>query len=442
MSGTSAGSRRIGLGLATLLVAGNLIGSGIYLLPSTLAAIGSITLYGWIIGAFGALALGGVFALIMVVRPSEDGLADMIGNGLGPFWGFQSSLLYWLGCWLSNVAIALAVTGYLTVFFPVLDQPEWTAVATAGVIWLLTGLAIVGPKAIGRMHLVTLAVGLVPLLVVGILGWLWFDPQLYADNWNVGGQSSSDAVYGSLLSVFWAFVGVECCAMVARTVKDPERNVPLATMGGVGIAAIVYMLASTAIFGLVPAGDLAGSSSPFALAVERVLGPAVAAIVALCAITKAAGTCSGWIFVTGETTLWSASAGYLPRWLAKPDSRGVPVRALMAMGVAMTMAVFATAAPTLAEQFETLINSIVVFTLVSYVYAAVALIRFTAAAPPRLRMLSITTALLAAAFSIMLILSSGWGILTITAIIAAATVPGWLLVKRRAVASASSMQQS
>ena len=102
MSGTSAGPRRIGLGLATLLVAGNLIGSGIYLLPSTLAAIGSITLYGWIIGAIGALALGGVFALIMVVRPSEDGLADMIGNGLGPFWGFQSSLLYWLGCDLSE----------------------------------------------------------------------------------------------------------------------------------------------------------------------------------------------------------------------------------------------------------------------------------------------------------------------------------------------------
>lgn len=437
MSEAVAAPRRIGLALATLLVAGNLIGSGIYLLPSTLAAIGSISTYGWIIGAVGALALGGVFALIMVVRPSEEGLADMIGAGLGPYWGFQSSLLYWLGCWLAIVAIALAVTGYLTVFFPVIDGPIWTAFTTAGVIWLLTGLSIVGPKAIGRMHVLTLAIGLVPLLAVGMLGWLWFDPDLFAGSWNVGGESGGDAVYGSLLSVFWAFVGVECGAMVARTVENPARNVPLATMGGVGLAALVYMFASTAIFGLVPASELANSPAPFALAVEQILGPAAAAIVALCAITKAAGTCGGWIFVTGETTLWAAAAGYLPRWLATPDDRGVPVRALLAMGVAMTVAVIATAAPTLAEQFETLINAVVVFTLVAYVYAAVALIKFTAKSSPTIRLISLFTAVLAAAFSIMLIISSGWGLIAITLIIAAATIPGWFFVRRRVLEVAS-----
>ena len=295
----TAPAKRIGLGLATLLVAGNLIGSGIYLLPATLAAIGSISLFGWIIAAIGALVLGGVFSLMMVVRPSEDGLADMVREGMGPYWGFQSSLLYWLGCWIANIAIALAVTGYLTVFFPALDQPEYTALATIAVIWLLTLVAILGPRAIGRMHALTLLVGLIPLLAAGIFGWLWFDPHLFASSWIVNGQSGGEAVYGSLLSVFWAFVGVECAAMVARTVERPERNVPLATMGGIGLAALVYMFASTAIFGLVSAENLAASSAPFALAVERILGPAAAGLVAICAILKAAGTCGGWIFVTG-----------------------------------------------------------------------------------------------------------------------------------------------
>jgi len=428
--GEAAPARRIGLVMAILLVAGNLIGSGIYLLPATLAAIGSISLFGWIIASLGALVLGGVFALIMIVRPSEDGLADMISAAMGPYWGFQSCLLYWLGCWLANIAIALAVTGYLTVFFPILGQPGWSAAATAAVIWLLTGIAILGPHAIGRMHALTMAVGLVPLLAAGTLGWMWFDPHLFAQSWLVEDASPASAVYGSLLSVFWAFVGVECAAMVARTVEQPERNVPLATMGGIGLAAIVYMLASSAIFGLVPAAELAASSAPFALAVERILGPAAAGLVAICAILKASGTCGGWIFVTGETTLWSAAAGYLPRWLAKADTRGVPVRALLAMGVVMTVAVFATAAPSIGEQFETLINAVVVFTVLIYIYAAYALIRFTARSSLTIRVTAWVVALLGSAFSILLIVSSGMTLITVTAILGIATVPGWWFVKR------------
>ncbi|QKG71737.1 amino acid permease [Erythrobacter mangrovi] len=443
MSGSAAApAKRIGLVMAILLVAGNLIGSGIYLLPATLAAIGSISLFGWIIATLGALVLGGVFSLIMIVRPSEDGLADTISAAMGPYWGFQSCLLYWLGCWLANIAIALAVTGYLTVFFPILDQPGWSAAATAGVIWLLTGIAILGPQAIGRMHALTMAFGLVPLLAAGTLGWMWFDPDLFAASWIVSGESPSGAVYGSLLSVFWAFVGVECAAMVARTVEHPERNVPLATMGGIGLAAIVYMLASSAIFGLVPAADLAASSAPFALAVEKILGPAAAGLVAICAILKASGTCGGWVFVTGETTLWSAAAGYLPRWLAVPDARGVPVRALLVMGVVMTIAVFATAAPSIGEQFETLINAVVVFTVLIYIYAAYALIRFTANSSPAIRVTAWIVAVLGAAFSALLIVSSGTMLITVTAALALATVPAWWFVKRSGVSSRAEPSRS
>jgi arginine:agmatine antiporter len=320
--GTPAG--RLGLGLATVLMAGNLIGSGIYLLPATLATIGSISIFGWVIAAIGALVLAGVFSLMMIVRPTEDGLADIVRAALGPYWGFQSSLLYWLACWLANIAIALAVVGYLTVPFPVLDQPLSSATATVAVIWLLTGIAMLGPRAIGRTHTLTLAIGLVPLLAVGVLGWLWFDPQLFARSWNVSGQPASEAVFGSLVSVFWAFVGVECAAMVARMVQNPARNVPLATMGGVGIAALVYMFASTAIFGMVPAELLASSSAPFALAVDGILGPAAAGLVAMCAILKASGTLGGWVLVTGEATRWTAAM--VAREGIEPPTRGFSVR--------------------------------------------------------------------------------------------------------------------
>lgn len=424
-------AKRIGLGLATFLVAGNLIGSGIYLLPATLAAIGSISLFGWIIAAIGALVLGGVFSLMMVVRPSEDGLADIVREGMGPYWGFQSSLLYWTGCWVANIAIALAVTGYLTVFFPALDQPEYTTLATVGVIWMLTLVAILGPRAVGRMHALTLLIGLIPLLAAGVFGWLWFDPDLFASSWIVNGQAAGEAVFGSLLSVFWAFVGVECAAMVARTVDRPERNVPLATMGGIGIAALVYMFASTAIFGLVSAESLAASSAPFSLAVERILGPAAAGLVAICAILKAAGTLGGWVFVTGETTRWTSAAGFLPRWFATTSGGNVPVRALVGMAMLMTVAVFATASPSIAEQFELLINASVVFTLIIYIYAAIALVRFSAGASARVRTLAWFLAAGGIGFSALLIASSGRDLLLVTAGLVVATVPAWWLISRR-----------
>jgi len=417
--------------MAIFLVAGNLIGSGIYLLPATLAAIGSISIYGWLIALLGALVLGGMFSLIMVVRPSEDGLADMVGSAMGPYWGFQSSIFYWLNCWLANIAIALAVTGYLTVFFPIFDRSGWSTACTVGVLWAMTLVAIIGPRAIGRMHAATLAIGLVPLLAAGTLGWGHFDPQLFARSWNVSGTGEGSAVYGSLVSVFWAFVGMESAAMVARTVDNPARNVPFATMGGIVLAGVVYMLASTAIFGLVPAKELAASSAPFAMAMGRIMGPALAGLVAICAILKTAGTCAGWIFVTGETTLWSAASGALPRWLAVPDRRGVPVRALLAMGVVMTLAVVATAAPSIGQQFKTLIDVTVVLSLVVYVYAAVALIRFTKGAAPAIRRAAWLLALSSATFSIVLIASSGSKLVAVTAALALATVPAWLFLSRR-----------
>ncbi len=429
---SAAPAGRLGLGLATALVAGNLIGSGIYLLPATLGSIGSISLFGWFIAATGALALAGVFSLMMIVRPAEDGLAELVREALGPYWGFQSCLLYWIGCWLANIAIALAVVGYLTVPFPVLDGPLPSAAATVAVIWVLTGIAILGPRAIGNTHTLTLAAGLLPLLAVGALGWLWFDPELFADSWNVSGKSDSEAVFGSLVSVFWAFVGVECAAMVARMVHNPARNVPLATMAGVGISALVYMAASTAIFGMVAAGDLASSSAPFALAVDRILGPAAAGLVAVCAILKASGTLGGWVLVTGETTRWTAASRFLPRWLAKTSAAGVPVRALIAMAVLMSVVALVTVEPTIGQQFEVLINAAVVFTMLVYVYASIALLRFTASASPGLRKVALVTAALAIVFSLLLIASAGIGLIAVTAGLVLLTLLAWPFVRRRA----------
>lgn len=423
---------KLGLGLATMLVAGNMIGSGIYLLPASLALIGGISLAGWAVAAIGALLMAAVFGWLAVLRPGTDGLATLIGDRLGRVFGFQTAQFYWLTCWIGDIAVAVAVTGYLAFFLPVLRDTWPGATATAGVIWLATIINIVGVRFAGRVDGLTLIVGLVPIVAVGAFGWLYFDPELFASSWNVGEAAPTDAVRASVAMVFWAFLGLESASVAAAVVKNPSRNVPLATVGGVAVAALVYIAAFAAIMGLLPADRMASSTAPFADAVARIVGPVAAALVAICATAKAMGTLGGWVLVTAETTRWTAAAGYLPRWLARRSGRGTSARALVAMAVLMTGVVIATASPTLAEQFNLMINLAVMLSLMVYAFCCVALLRTSGEMPADRRLLARVVALLALHFCLWVAIEAGRQALLFGAALIVLTFAAWPLVRRGA----------
>src|SRR3990167_5388474 len=227
----------IGPLLATVLVAGNMIGSGVFLLPATLAAIGSSTLIGWVIASAGAMLLAGCFALLATLKPTPDGFVEYPARGLHPFFGFANWFLYWLSCWVGSPAIALAVTGYLTFFLPVLSDPVISVWTTIGVIWLMTLANLIGARTVARLGGLTLVIGLAPIAVATVLGLLAFDPQTFAAGWNVTGKPLTQAVGGSLAPIFWAFLGLESAPVAAAVVRDPRRNVARAALGGVGLAA-------------------------------------------------------------------------------------------------------------------------------------------------------------------------------------------------------------
>lgn len=336
-------------------------------------------------------------------------------------------MLYWACCWIGTVAIAVAITGYLTVFWPMLREP-WAGVAcTIAVIWLLTAVNLVGARFVGRVGASTLALGLVPVLLVGTAGWAFFEPDVFADSWNVSGRPIALTVPASLVSVFWAFCGLECAALAAATVRDPARNVPIATLGGVLLAAVVYVAATTAILGIIPAGELAASPAPFAEVVGRMAGPAAAGLVAVCALVRASGALAGWLLVTGETTRWTAAAGFFPRPFARVRSDGVPVLNLLVMAAVMSAVAVLTVSPTLGRQFTVLINVSVVLALIVYAYCCLALLRFSADFEDgRLRKFARTVAAAGFAFAVGVALASGVQALSVTAGLLAATVVIWI----------------
>src|SRR5262249_18021402 len=153
---------------------------------------------------------------------------------------------------------------------------------------------------------------------------------------------------------FWAFMGVESASVAAGVVENPERNVARATLLGVSIAALVYILSTTAIMGIMPNDELRHSTAPFADAAMRAVGPVCAVLITICAIVKASGCLGGWTLINAEPALATARDGLFPALFARTDSRGVPVRGLVVVSVLMTAIVFLTLSPSVGEGFTVL----------------------------------------------------------------------------------------
>ncbi|MEZ5566554.1 MAG: amino acid permease [Gammaproteobacteria bacterium] len=362
---------------ATFLVAGNMIGSGVYLLPATLGSFGSVSVIGWVITGIGAFLLAGVFVMLFRVKPDSVGMVRQIRDGLGHFFGFHASLLYWVAGWVGNVAVALAATGYLSIFFPALNGPLPTALCTLAVIWLMTLINFMGVRRVADFEGATLLVGLLPVLGVAVLGWFAFDPVIFRESWNVSGQSDVRVIPATFALIFWAFVGVESASVAGALVRNPARDVPIATLGGVALAASVYLAASIAIDGLLPAATLAASSAPFADAAARWVGPAAAAVVAACAVLKALGTLSGWLLVTAESARSGAESGVFPAFFREASTTHARRNLLIVSGLMSVIVILSSMAPTLAAEFTVLINLATLLYLVIYAYCCAALWRFT-----------------------------------------------------------------
>jgi arginine:agmatine antiporter len=348
---------------------------------------------------------------------------------MGRYFGFQTNYVYWISTWIGNVGIALAVTGYLASLIPALKDPILSAIATTSVIWIMIGVNIVGPRLVGQIEAAAMFVGLIPALAIGILGWFFFDPQIFWTSWNVSGEPAIEAIPRSMVLVFWAFTGLESAAVAVEVVENPTRNLPIAALGGVLIAAIIYALTCTVLMGIVPARELAASSAPFALVAERAVGPIAATIVVFTTMLKATGTHGGWTLVCAATAKAAADGAVFPRIFARVDRHGIPVAGLVAHGALMTAATFATMSPTIGEQFNKLIDVSVVFSMVCYVYSAIALWRLQPAGG-RGVMRDRAMAGAAIVFSLWVIFASNPPLLLLAAIIMATSLPLYPLCRR------------
>jgi len=368
-----------------MLVAGNMIGTGLFLLPVNLASVGGISIFGWIVATAGAAALGLIFAKLGELDPQEGGPYAYARDFLGPYAGFQTNYVYWFGNWIGNIAVAIAAVGYLAELVPPLAQPLASVFAAAAVIWILTFLNILGPRVVGALETWTMSLALIPILAIALLGWFWFKSTTFLESWNVSGGSGTSAIIRAASIALWAFMGVESAAVSAGVIENPKRNIPLATIIGLGVSAIIYILSSTVIMGIIPNAELQRSHAPFAEAARMAVGTAGMVVIAVCAILKSVGSLGGWMLLVGQSAKAAADDGMFPQAFARLNSRGVPGRGLIIVGILMTIVLFATMSPTIAGQFNNIINLAVILVVVPYIYASAAVVKvaYDHKVPPR-----------------------------------------------------------
>ena len=312
--------------MALALVVGNLIGSGVYLLPATLAPLGANQLIGWIITSAAALSMALVFARLGAKTPMAGGPYGYVHAAFGPFAGFVTAWSYWILLWAGNGALAVAVVSALSGVIPAIGHvPGLPAVMAVGCVWILTLVNIRGVRGAGDLTLITTAVKSVPLFaVIGLALWLWLSgtPPIVQTHVPITGGNIAAAAG----LCFWAFLGIESATVPADKVENASKVVPMATLVGTLLSGAIFLGISAAFQGYMPIAAAAASPAPVAAFLARTFGGAVGGIVAVFAAISAFGALYGFSLLHGEMPWAMARGGVFPPWFAAESKAGTPAR--------------------------------------------------------------------------------------------------------------------
>jgi basic amino acid/polyamine antiporter, APA family len=431
--------RKLGLWMATALVVGNMIGSGVFLLPSSLASYGGIAVVAWVVTALGAMALAIVFSRLGRAFPRTGGPYAYSRRAFGDFVGFQTAWGYWIAVWAGNAAIAVAFVGYLSRFWGELDgNNALAAVVATAAIWVLTWVNALGVRMGGWVQGVTTVLKLLPLLAIATIGLLSFDPGNFGA-FNAAGGSWFTNLTGAATLTLWAFIGLESATVPAEDVRDPKRTIPRSTIMGTAVAALVYILGTVAVMGVMSSGALAGSAAPFADAAEQMWGAWAGDAVAIGAVISAFGALNGWILLQGQVPMAAARDRLFPAAFGRTTRSGAPVFGLVVSSVLVTVLMAMNYTKSLVDQFTFVILLATLTTLVPYAYSAAAelMLMVTDRAAFSMRRLATdaTIAGLAFAYSLWAIAGSGYQVVFRGFMLLMAGVPVYVFMKWRGLRS-------
>lgn len=310
--------KELGLVIATALVVGNMMGSGIFMLPATLAtkAGPGSTMLAWILTGLGSILLALSFANLGSKIPKTGGPYEYSKLAFGDFMGFLNAWLYWNGSWIGNAAIITAVASYTGKLIPAINNNHFIAfLYTSSILWIFTIINIMGVKKAGiTQTIITIFELLLFIFFIGITAY-HFNPALLKPMFPV--DKGIGTVPAAAASTLWAFIGFETASVAAGEIKNPERNVKLSTILGMTIAIVMYMAINFFAMGSMSQEALAKSSSPIVDILAQYLGSGITNILLVACIISVLGTTVGWLLATARMSYAAGKDKIFPEAFAK-----------------------------------------------------------------------------------------------------------------------------
>ncbi|KPC97271.1 Arginine/ornithine antiporter [Geobacillus sp. BCO2] len=273
--------RKLGIWVLTALVVGNMVGSGIFMLPRSLAEAASPigVMFAWLLTGAGVLMTALVFGNLAIRKPDLGGGPQIYakelfpkGSNLSILSGFMSSWGYWVGNFAGNVAIITTFASYLSTFFPMLTSSKTvleigpfalklgnllTFLVCTALLWGMHIIILRGVEGAGKLNFVATAAKVLGFFLFIVIALFAFDKAvigpLDAPRYDGNGQPIGllGQINNAALSTLWAFVGVES-AMVFASRARKQADVKQATIAGLLIALAIYIGISFLVMGVLP----------------------------------------------------------------------------------------------------------------------------------------------------------------------------------------------
>jgi APA family basic amino acid/polyamine antiporter len=372
-----APDNRFGLPQAIALIMGSIIGVGIFNLPTSLASYGPITLISMLLTTIGALVLALLFASLSRRLPADGGPYAYARAAYGNKIGFVNAWSYWITAWAGNAAIAVGWVLYVEHFVNKGHSKGISILLVLVGLWIPALINLSGVKNMGSVQVLTTIVKFAALAFMSVAG-LFFIERVNYRPWNVSGQSALAAIGGGMAIALFSYLGVETAAVAAAKVRDPDRNVPKATILGTILTAVVYMVSLTVIFGVLPTSQLANASAPFSTAADAMFGGTFwGNLFAVAVIISGFGALNGWTMICAEMPLAAAKDGLFPEQFKRMSGNGVPAFGVIASTVLASIAMIINY---LGSSGETVFTTLVLMTgitaAIPYAFSALAQLKW------------------------------------------------------------------
>jgi APA family basic amino acid/polyamine antiporter len=362
---------------ASALVVGSIVGVGIFNLPSALSSYGPITIVSMGLTTIGALALAWLFSSLARRMPAPGGPYAYARTAFGNRLGFANAWSYWITAWAGNAAIAVGWVLYVEVFVNKGQTKIWTILLVLAGLWIPAAINLTGIKNTGWFQLSTTITKFIALVFMSIVGLFYIKSANFTP-FNLSGHSAISAVGSGMAIALFSYLGLEVASVAAGKVRDPDRNVPLATMLGTIASAVVYMLSLVAVFGIVSGRELAKTTAPFSTAINTMFGGTVwGNVMAAIVIISGIGALNGWTMITAEMPRAAAEDGVFPEQFKRLNRRGAPAWGIiLSTGLASIAIVINYLGSSGVTVFTTLVLMTGITAAVPYGFSALAQIKW------------------------------------------------------------------